>query len=360
MELNKSAKILVVDDEANNRLLLSRMLSHLGHESVEAENANAALQVLDRSFDLVLADVMMPPGPDGFELTKMIRSNLETQDIPIIIVTTLSEREDRLQAVESGANDFITKPVDLVELKVRTRSMLKQKVQHDEIKRYQAELLNIVDERTRALKQTLQDLDKAHIETIQHLSAAAEYKDDDTAAHIRRMSGYATLVAKHCGLSQKEVDFIKICSPMHDIGKIGIPDNILLKPGKLTGEEWTIMKTHTDIGGRILRQGDSDYMKMGAVIAMSHHEKWDGSGYPAGLSGKDIPLEGRICAVADVFDALTSRRPYKEPFSVEKSIAIMKEGRGSHFDPQLLDYFTDNLNEVIAIKEKYQDIAEDF
>lgn len=359
MEPHNTAKILIVDDEANNRLLLSRMLTHLEHQSIEAENAHVALQLLDRSFDLVLADVMMPPGPDGFELTKMIRKNPETQDIPIIIVTTLSERGDRLQAVESGANDFITKPVDLIELKVRTRSMLKQKEQHDEIKRYQTELLSIVDERTRALKQTLQDLDKAHIETIQHLSAAAEYKDDDTATHIRRMSGYATLIAKHCGLDQREIDFIRICSPMHDIGKIGIPDNILLKPDEFTPEEWTIMKTHTNIGNKILLQGDSSYMEMGALIAISHHERWDGSGYPAGLSGKDIPLQGRICAVADVFDALTSRRPYKESFSVEKSIAIMTKGHGTHFDPQLFDIFTDNLNEVISIKDRYQDVAED-
>lgn len=360
MESNNTAKILIVDDEANNRLLLSRMLTHLGHESEEAENAHGALQILDRSFDLVLADVMMPPGLDGFELTRIIRNNPETQDIPVIIVTTLSEREDRLQAVEAGANDFITKPVDLVELKVRTRSMLKQKAQHDEIKRYQEELISIVNERTKALKQTLKELDKAHIETIQHLSAAAEYKDDDTAAHIRRMSGYATLIAKHCGLSQKEIDFIRICSPMHDIGKIGIPDNILLKPAKLTAEEWIIMKTHTNIGNKILAQGDSEYMKMGAIIAMSHHEKWDGSGYPAGLAGEDIPLQGRICAIADVFDALTSKRPYKEPFTLEKSIEIMKEGHGTHFDPKMLDIFTNNLHEVRAIKEKYQDGIEDF
>lgn len=169
------------------------------------------------------------------------------------------------------------------------------------------------------------------------------------------MSGYSALIAEELGLDKEEVKLIRISSPMHDVGKIGIPDHILLKPGKLAPEEWEIMKSHAELGGEILGAGSSDYMNMGTMIALSHHEKWDGSGYPSGLKGEDIPLAGRICAVADVFDALTSKRPYKKEFSIDKAIKIMKQGRGSHFDPEVLDIFLANLNEVLAIKKKCSD-----
>ncbi|HKK91278.1 MAG TPA: HD domain-containing phosphohydrolase [Desulfobacteraceae bacterium] len=350
----KPARVLVVDDEANNRLILTSILKKLGHEGIPAENARAALDLLDRSIDLVLADIMMPE-IDGFEMVRMIRQNPETVDLPIIMVTTLSEKKDRLKAVECGANDYINKPIDLVELKIRVASMLRQKAQQDEIKAFQMDLHHMVEQKTSQLQHALKELDKAHLEAILHLSAAAEYKDDDTASHILRMSGFAALIARHMGLKESLVECIRISSPMHDVGKIGIPDDILLKPGKLTSEEWEIMKTHARIGGQILRAGDSDYMVMGTTIAMTHHEKWNGSGYPNHLSGEDIPLVGRICAVADVFDALTSERPYKEAFSVEKSIDIMNQGRGSHFDPAVLDIFLKNLDEVIRIKDRHQD-----
>jgi len=350
----KPARVLVVDDEANNRLILTSILKKLGHEGIPAENARAALDLLDRSIDLVLADIMMPE-IDGFEMVRMIRQNPETVDLPIIMVTTLSEKKDRLKAVECGANDYINKPIDLVELKIRVASMLRQKAQQDEIKAFQTDLHRMVERKTSQLQNALKELDKAHLEAILHLSAAAEYKDDDTASHILRMSGFAALIARHMGLKESLVECIRISSPMHDVGKIGIPDDILLKPGKLTSEEWEIMKTHARIGGQILRAGDSDYMVMGTTIAMTHHEKWNGSGYPNHLSGEDIPLVGRICAVADVFDALTSERPYKEAFSVEKSIDIMNQGRGSHFDPAVLDIFLKNLDEVIRIKDRHQD-----
>lgn len=345
-----TGKILVVDDEPHNITLLKGVLTKLGHEVVGAENAVVALEMLDRSFDLVLSDVMMPV-MDGFEFVCKIRENEETKDLPVIMVTTLSQREDRLKAVKVGANDFISKPIDLVELRIRTESMLRQKAQQDEIKSFQGDLNEMVEIRTAELQAALSKLDKAHIETIHYLSAAAEYKDEDTAAHISRMAGYTKLIARKMGLDKKLVELIYTSSPMHDIGKIGIPDCILLKPGKLDSKEWETMKSHSVIGNNILELGDSDYMRMGAVIALNHHEKWDGSGYPCGLSGDEIPLPGRICAVADVFDALTSKRPYKDAFSVDKALSIMKEGRGTHFDPQILDIFLDNIDEIIAIKE---------
>ncbi len=345
------AKILIVDDEPQNLLLLRSMLGKIGHTVWEAKNGLEALAFLDRSYDLVLSDVMMPE-MDGFTLVRNMRRNPETGDIPVIMVTALSERAHRLQAVEAGANDFIAKPVDRLELHVRVQSLLRQKAQQDEIKAFQAGLEAKVEARTSELQRALRDLDKAHVETIQHLAAAAEYKDEDTADHVRRMTAYSVVIAQGLDLDREEVDLIRISSPMHDVGKIGIPDSILLKPGKLDPQEWETMKTHTSIGGRILGTGASDYMNMGTLIALSHHEKWDGSGYPSGLSGEDIPLSGRICAVADVFDALTSKRPYKDAFPVPKSLDIMRQERGIHFDPQVLDVFLDRLEEIMAIKDR--------
>ncbi len=346
-------KLLVVDDEAHNVLLLKTLLKKMGHTVEEAANGNIALSMLNESYDLVLTDVMMPE-MDGFTLVTEIRRTMGISDIPIIMVTALREKADRLRAVEAGANDFITKPVDRIELEVRTRSLMQQKRQQDEIKEFQAELENKVARRTQELQTALHNLDQAHIETIHHLSAAAEYKDEDTADHIQRVSAYSDLIAQRLGLDEEEVALIRIGSPMHDVGKIGISDRILLKPGKLDAEEWEIMKTHTTIGDKIMCGGNSQYMKMGAEIALTHHEKWDGSGYPHNLSGENIPLSGRICAVADVFDALTSRRPYKEAFPVPKSLAILREGRGSHFDPRVLDAFLEQIDTVLAIRNRYQ------
>jgi putative two-component system response regulator len=347
-------KILVVDDEPHNILLLKVHLERMGHEVAAAENALTALELLDRSFDLVLSDVLMPE-MNGFSFVQEIRKRDETRNIPVIMVTTLSEKADRLQAVEAGANDFITKPVDKLELQVRTESMLKQKAQQDEIDAFQADLQEMVEMRTHELQKALAEVDKAHIETIHHLSAAAEYKDEDTGSHIIRMAEYCAMLAEKMAMPRSEVDLILAACPMHDVGKIGIPDSILLKPGKLDLGEWEIMMTHTTIGAKILSGGDSEYMRMGTVIALTHHEKWDGTGYPAGLSGINIPLVGRICTVADVFDALTSKRPYKEAFPVEKSLAIMQEERATRFDPDIYDLFMDNLDTVLKIKEKYQD-----
>jgi len=265
-----------------------------------------------------------------------------------------------LRAVEAGANDFISKPIDLTELRVRMGSLLKMKESQDEVKRYQAELEEMVAVRTSALRMALENVKEsqrvilsAHLETIHRLAAAAEFKDEETADHIQRMSRYCALLAKRLALPDAEVDLVLQASPMHDIGKIGIPDSILLKPGKLTADEWAVMKKHTIYGARILGDSNFELLRVGETIALSHHERWDGTGYPNGLAGEEIPLFGRVCAVADVFDALTSRRPYKEPFSNETSLEIMRAGRGTHFDPKILDIFLNDFG-------MFEDIQKDF
>jgi putative two-component system response regulator len=359
--VNEPKKILVVDDELLNRKVLEGLLRAFGYAPVMAESGKKALELLDPSFDLVLLDIMMP-GMDGFAVAREIRANSACKDAPIIVVTALSSIDDRLKAVEAGANDYITKPIDKAELRVRTASMLRMKAAQDEIKRYQAELEDRVRVRTEALQLAVENLQMlqqatqhAHLETIHCLSYAAEYKDEDTAQHIHRMSRYSALLATTLGLPEREVQLILNASPMHDVGKIGIPDAILLKPGKLDPVEWEIMKEHSKIGAKILEQSTAELLQVGAIIAYSHHEKWDGSGYPEGLAGEDIPLYGRICAISDVFDALISRRPYKEPFSVERSLEIMKEGRGAHFDPVLLDLFLKHFDKILEIKERFSD-----
>lgn len=360
-EATKRERILIVDDELINRKVLEGLLKSYGLECVSADSGPAALQLLDKSIDLVLLDIMMP-GMDGFTVTRSIRAMPEFADLPIVMVTALSAKGDRLKAVEAGANDFVAKPIDTTELGVRMTSLLRMKKYHDELQDYQAHLQQMVEDKTHALRMALDDLEharkatvQAHMETIHKLSAAAEYKDEDTGSHIMRMSRYCALIAKARGMSEDEVDLMLNSSPMHDIGKMGIPDAILLKPGKLDADEWDVMRRHTIIGARILSGGSSKYLEAGAEIALSHHEKWDGSGYPNKLAGEAIPLSGRICAVADVFDALTSKRPYKNALSNERSLEIMSEGRGAHFDPELYDLFIANFDQVLKIQGSFQD-----
>jgi putative two-component system response regulator len=359
MEVGKY--ILIVDDEAFNRELLAEMLESFGYAYATATNGMEALAKLDPSIELILLDVMMP-AMDGFEATRRIRCHPTCGDVPIIMVTALTEKQDRLHAVRAGANDFITKPVDKLELQVRTDAQLTIKATRDALKRHQAELEETVQERTTELRQTLETLVEtqkrtyeAHLDTIHRLALAAEYKDEQTAAHIERVSHYCALLARGLGFPPQEVEILFHASPMHDVGKIGIPDRILLKPGKLIPEEWSLMQQHTIMGAHILAGSASELLQAGEVIALSHHEKWDGSGYPNGLSGEAIPLYGRICAVADVFDALLSKRVYKEAFPEARVYEILRQGRGSHFDPQILDVFFAHLEEVKVIQQKFPD-----
>jgi len=363
--MDRIRRILVVDDESSNRDLLTKMLKALGYYVDSAIDGLKALDQLKLGYDLILLDVMMP-GMDGFEVVRKIRAGTEYQDIPICMVTGLSSREDRLRAVEAGVNDFIAKPFDMMELKIRTNSLLREKESREALKRYHSELEATVAKRTEALRQALKETAdaqrrtyQAQLETIERLAMAAEHRDRETAYHIKRMSRYCHLIAKKLGLPPQECELILNATPMHDVGKIGIPDGILLKPGKLDPSEWEIMKKHSEIGALILSGSSSDLLQAGEIIARSHHERWDGTGYPMGLSGENIPLWGRITALADVFDALTNKRPYKDAFSNEMAVQIMKEARGIFFDPKLLDIFLDNISEVFAIQAQYMDTLAD-
>ncbi|MBT4090985.1 HD domain-containing phosphohydrolase [Desulfobacula sp.] len=353
--MEKIPIILVVDDEDRNRRLLEALLVPLGYHVILASDGEEALQkVQGIPPDIILLDIMMP-GLNGFEVAKRLKENEETKIIPIVMVTSLQDIGSRIRALEAGADDFLTKPVDLSELKARVRSSLQVKAYHDHMRNYQKELEAEVEKRTEELKQALETAKIASLDTIHRLSCASEYKDEDTGAHINRMSNYSSVVAHQMGLTRDEVDTILYAAPMHDAGKIGIPDKVLLKPGKLDPGEWEIMKQHTTIGGKILSNSDSEFIKLAEVIALTHHEKWDGSGYPRGLKGAAIPLAGRITAIADVFDALMSKRPYKEPFSLEKSFAIIREGQGSHFDPEVVEAFFAVEKEILLIKETFRD-----
>jgi putative two-component system response regulator len=359
--MDQLKRILVVDDEALNRELLVEMLESFGHVCETALNGAEALEKLNPEIDLVLLDVMMPV-MDGFEAVSRIRFHPTCRDVPIIMATALTDKQDRLQAVRLGANDFIAKPVDKLELRLRTDAQLAVKESRDALKRHEAELEETVKRRTVDLRRTLETLVEtqksthaAYLDTIHRLALAAEFKDEQTAAHIERVSHYCALVARGLEMPEQEVNTIFRASPMHDVGKIGIPDVILRKPGKLTREERAVMEQHTLIGGRILGGSASELLQAGEVIALSHHERWDGTGYPNRLSGKAIPLYGRICAVADVFDALVSKRSYKDAFPNERVYAMLQQARGSHFDPKILDIFFAHLDEVTAIQQNYPD-----
>jgi putative two-component system response regulator len=352
--VQETGKILVVDDEDRNLRLMEALLVPLGHSVILAKNGEDALRKVDADGpDLILLDVTMP-GMDGFQVAQRLKTNATTSIIPIVMVTALKEVADRIKALEAGADDFLTKPVDKTELRARVRSLLKVKAYNDHMLNYQKELEDEVSRRTLQLRKAFEKVKKGSLETIYRLSVAAEYKDEDTGAHIKRMSHYSAAIARKMGLNDRTVEAILYSAQMHDIGKIGILDKVLLKPGKLDSIEWDIMRQHAVIGGKILEGSDAGFIRLAEVIALTHHEKWDGSGYPRNLRGKSIPLAGRIAAIADVFDALTSRRPYKEPFALEKAYAILKEGRGTHFDPNVVDAFFAVEKEILSIKEKYQ------
>jgi len=347
---NSKWKVLVVDDEPNNLQLLGQILQEQYQLSFATDGAKALDAAWKVKPDIILLDIMMP-GMDGYEVCRRLKVDPETSKIPVIFVTAMGEMEDERRGFEVGGVDYITKPVSrpIVQARVRTHLAL-----YDQNRL----LEEMVQQRTKQLRQAFEKIKTASLDTIHRLSRAAEYKDEDTGAHILRMSNYSAAVARKMGLNEKTVESILYAAPMHDIGKIGTPDRILLKPGKLDPDEWAIMKQHAANGARILEGSDADFIKLGEVIALTHHEKWDGSGYPKGLKGKEIPKVGRIVAIADVFDALTTKRPYKEPFSLEKSYGIIKESKGSHFDPDVVDAFFAVEDEILQIKEKYKDKGE--
>jgi putative two-component system response regulator len=351
--MNGNSVILIVDDYPQNVKLLEAYLLPCGYKLVKAASGEEALTKLEgNKIDLILLDVMMPD-IDGFEVTRRIRQDDKNHFLPIILVTSLRETEDRVRGIEAGCDDFISKPVDKLELLARVRSLLKIKAYNDLRSNYQKELESEVNKRTQELRQASDKLRTASLDTIYRLSMASEYKDQDTGTHIKRMSHYCAAIARRMGLDENTITAILYAAPMHDLGKIGIPDKILAKPGKLDPVEQDIMKLHTIIGAKILSRSDEEFIKLGGTIALSHHEKWDGSGYPNGLKGTAIPISGRIAAIADVFDALTSKRPYKEPISVERSLVIIKSWREIYFDPEIVDIFLGVQDDIFAIKKEF-------
>lgn len=345
----KKAAILIVDDQEVNVMLLEKMLRAEGYTCLHKSTDSRTVADLyrEKCFDLILLDLNMPY-LDGFQVMEQLRA-IETENyLPILVLTAQADMPTRLRALESGAKDFLVKPFDCLEVLTRIRNMLEVRLLHRQVLDQNRRLEENIRQRTEELLETRQ-------EVIRRLGRAAEYRDNETGMHIVRMSRTCALLGRTIGLTEEQCDLLLSASPMHDIGKIGIPDRILLKPGKFEEDEWEIMKTHATIGAELLSGHSSELMEMARTIAISHHEKWDGSGYPAGLDGEDIPLSGRIAALADVFDALTSDRPYKKAWSVEAALAYIDENRGKHFDPALVDAFRSVLPEVIAIRERYTD-----
>jgi putative two-component system response regulator len=360
-QMHAGKRVLVVDDDETTRAVTQALVEALGLQPEPARDGIEALAKLKLGVHLVLLDVVMP-GMDGYEVCRRIRLEPLGRDVPVIMVTSMSSRDDRVRAVEAGANDFIAKPVDKTELRVRTDSLLKMKEAQDALLRYQSQLEALVEQRTVSLRAALDEMAAAQrlaylaqLDTVERLAILAEYKDQVTARHIRRMSEYCAVIARGLNLPPSEVELILHASRMHDVGKIAVPDAILRKPSSLDDPEWVVMRRHPMIGSRILDHSSSELLQAGRIIALCHHERWDGTGYPSGLAGEDIPLWGRICAVADVFDAVTSERPYKPAYSVDEALDILRHGRGTQFDPKVVDVFFDNLAEILEVIAQYRE-----
>lgn len=349
MQKLSSAKILVVDDNPSNVLLLEKILSNAGYEAVQSTTDPLAVAGLHQreKFDLILLDIQMPK-LDGFGVMRCLKE-LQIEDyLPILVLTAQNDSETRSRALEQGAKDFVTKPFEVDEVLSRVANMLEVRLLYNQ-KRDQNEVLEeMVRDRTQKLRDT-------NLQIVRYLGRAAEYRDTETGMHVIRMSTMSARLGQAIGMDRNECELLLNASPMHDLGKIGIPDCILLKEGPLNQEEWEVMKTHTLIGAEILAGHDSEILGLAGVIALTHHERWDGSGYPNGTKGEDIPIVGRITTVCDVFDALTSDRPYKSAWSVEDAVDFIRRGSGAQFDPSLVDLFLGILPEALAIREDYPD-----
>ncbi len=353
------ARVLVVDDSPVNIDVLCGILSP--HVRVLAALDAPTAQRLARGPvppDLILLDVNMP-GMNGFELCEQLQQDELTQDIPVIFVTARSDVMDEGRGFAVGGADYITKPLHPAVVLARVNTQLELNARRSANRERGRRLERVVRARTRELRQAYDRLWRASLETTIRLARAAEFRDDDTGAHLLRMSHFAAAIASAMGLPEPLCEQLLHAAPLHDIGKIGIPDDILLEPGPLGADAWVIMRQHPTLGSRVLEGSDNPVLQLAEVIARTHHERWDGSGYPAGLAGEDIPLVGRIVAVADVFDALTSRRPYKRAFSVERATRIVREGAGTQFDPTVVGAFIDCLDELVRLRLRFQRVEGD-
>lgn len=343
---NKSS-ILIVDDTPANIDLLRGLLS--SRYSLKVATSGPLALKLARSAlpDLILLDVMMPD-MNGYEVCAKLKQDEATQHIPVIFVTAESDQQAETRGFRLGAADYVTKPISapILLARIKTHLALYDQRRH---------LEGLVKERTAELQASNRDLEKTRFAIITQLGRAAEYRDNETGMHIVRVGHFSKMLGLSAGLSESRADLLLHASMMHDVGKIGIPDHVLLKPGKLTSEEFEVIKTHPAIGAEIIGKHDADLLVMAREVAISHHEKWDGSGYPFGLKGEDIPIVGRIVAITDVFDALTTCRPYKQPWPVEKAFGLIRDGSGKHFDPTLAQLFLDRADEVQQIMQRYRD-----
>jgi putative two-component system response regulator len=330
----KDARVLVVDDEYANVRLLERLLHLWGFMDVVTTTASADVPELCRTSrpDILFLDLQMP-APDGFALMELLADEIHgATRLPVLVLTADITQDVKKRALASGARDFLTKPFDPTEVELRLRNLLETRRLQLELQSHNETLERRVQERTR-------DLDMARLETLERLALAGEYRDDNTHEHAQRVGRSAARLADALGRAAYEVELFRRAAPLHDIGKIGVPDAILLKPGKLDRREFDLMKSHAGIGHQILSGSGSRVLRMSAEIALTHHERWDGSGYPAGLKGEEIPLSGRITAVADVFDALMHQRPYKEAWPLDAALAEIRHEAGRHFDPAVVEVF---------------------
>lgn len=346
-------RVFLVDDDET---IIDVMGSLLRAHGYVVETARNGLECLDRigevDPDVVLLDIAMPV-MDGFEACRQLKESETYRRIPVLMFTGLSDREARLKALEAGASDFLTKPVDTTEIFVRLSNLVSVKRYQDFLEDHRRTLEAQVRERTVQLREAL-------VDTVNRLTLAAEYRDEDTYVHVKRISFYVSIIASSLGISDQDIDEMFYAAPMHDIGKVGIPDSILMKPGRLTPEEFEVMKTHTTIGARILRGSNSPYLRSAEKFALTHHEAWDGTGYPQGLKGENIPIEGRIMYLIDRYDAMRMRRPYKEPMSHAETMKVILEGnertRAEQFDPRVLAIFKERHAEFDAIYEENQEL----
>lgn len=342
----KKMDILIVDDEMINIMILEELSQGLGHTTIAYTHPLQAIDYLENNEpDIVLVDYMMPE-MDGISFTKEAKKRYP--DCIVVMITAAGNTELKHLALEAGVTDFLLKPIDVVEVQLRLTNLAELQHSRNLMKDYSKQLEKDVEVATQKIIQ-------GYHEALSVLSNVAEYKDPETSNHIHRVAHYSKMLAEKIGLDEKEQKIIFYASPLHDVGKIAIPDAILLKPEKLTPEEFDIMKTHTISGYNMLKDAKNPYLQAGAQIALSHHEKYNGRGYPNGLSKEEIPLYGRITAIADVFDALTSSRPYKEAWPFERAVALIEEGKGEHFDPVIADVFIQNIDRVQAIFNEFHE-----